>query len=711
MVTVLDAFVIELGLDPKKLNEGQRQAVDSFKKTQNEAVKSAKAIEAAADKISDTFSSATRSALGFFAALAGFRTLDDFIGNLVKADAALGRLSTNMGIAPQTISAWGQITEQFGGSLQGFESTLQRVQKMLYDNRYGVAQLPSAFQRLATGAQMRIDYSGNAIRTLTQELTALQKIHDNPALGGPLKAHGLAQELGIDPALENAAYSLGPGITKYVQEIQNSLTPTNEAIKNAQELQRAYAQLSQAVTNLLDNGFRAIEPVLTPIIKDMNEWVLQNKDWIDSKIVQGVQDFKGALPEIRDDLKWIADHFNEIKTASEAIVAIWAGSKILGVVGNLRAALGGAAPAAGGGGGLWAALGVYGMAGGGVNALINPGEGLKNAPRKYGAWGVDDVIRWMLGTDKSAPTAKLKDASGHADALQNNPALGASMLGNGRDAALDAFLNGDTKVDGRPVSKANPMPVTLTNQASGGSGSWWDTLKSWFTGGSSGTANGGSVASFVGKTLAAGTPSLTGTNADIVAYIRQAAIKRGIDPNIALRVAGHEGLRGFDPTKVDRGGDGGSSFGPFQLHYGGINPQMPHGGLGDEFTKQTGLDARNSNTWKQQIDFALDQVRKGGWAPWMGARAEGIFGKMGVGPLPNNGYVDSVMSGASLSSHLSSITNNVTNSTSSSRPVNVTIGDVHVNAPNATDARGISSNISATLQQMVAAQLVSEGQN
>lgn len=710
MVTVLDAFVIELGLDPKKFNEGQRQAVENFKNTQSEAVKSAKAVEAAANKISDGFSSATRSALGFFAALAGFRTLDDFIGNLVRADAALGRLSTNMGIAPQTISAWGKVAEQFGGSLQGFESTLQRVQTMLYNNRYGVAQLPSAFQRLATGAQMRIDYSGNAIRTLTQELTALQKIHDNPALGGPLKAHGLAQELGIDPALENAAYALGPGIAKYVQEIQKSLSPTDEAIKNAQELQKAYTQLSQAVTNLLDNGFRAIEPVLTPIIKDMNEWVLQNKDWIDSKIVQGVQDFKGALPEIRDDLKAIASHFDEIKLATEAVIALWAGSKMLGAVANLRAAFGGGAPASGGGG-LWAALGIYGMAAGGVNALVNPGDGLKNAPRKYGAWGVDDVIRWMLGTGGSAP--KLKDASGHADALQNNPALGAAMLGNGRDGALDAFLNGDTKIDGRPVSKSNPMPVALANQGSGSSGSWWDSLTSWFKGGSGGgSGGGGKTTPFVGRTLAAGTPSLTGTNADVVAYIRQAAIKRGIDPNIALRVAGHEGLRGFDPTKVDRGGDGGSSFGPFQLHYGGINPQMPHGGLGDEFTKKTGLDARNSSTWKQQIDFALDQVRKGGWGPWMGARAEGITGKMGVGPIPVNGYVDSVMSGAPLSARLSSVTNNISNSNSStSRPVSVTIGDVHVNAPNATDARGISSNISATLQQMVAAQLVSEGQN
>lgn len=119
-------------------------------------------------------------------------------------------------------------------------------------------------------------------------------------------------------------------------------------------------------------------------------------------------------------------------------------------------------------------------------------------------------------------------------------------------------------------------------------------------------------------------------------YIKQAAIARGIDPDIALRVAGHEGLNVFDPSKPDNGGDEGSSFGPFQLHYAGMSKSMPNAGLGDEFTKATGLKASDPSTWKQQVDFALDQARKGGWSPWMGAKAEGITGMMGIGNSPAN---------------------------------------------------------------------------
>jgi hypothetical protein len=117
---------------------------------------------------------------------------------------------------------------------------------------------------------------------------------------------------------------------------------------------------------------------------------------------------------------------------------------------------------------------------------------------------------------------------------------------------------------------------------------------------------------------------------EIEAYVRAAAIARGIDPDIAVRVAKHEGLNVFDPTKPDLGGDENSSFGPFQLHYGGISKNMPRGGLGDDFTKATGLHARDPSTWKQQVDFSLDTVARDGWNRWMGAKAEGITGKMGV---------------------------------------------------------------------------------
>jgi hypothetical protein len=102
----------------------------------------------------------------------------------------------------------------------------------------------------------------------------------------------------------------------------------------------------------------------------------------------------------------------------------------------------------------------------------------------------------------------------------------------------------------------------------------------------------------------------------VSAYVAQAAQQRGINPTVAGAILGGESSNGRGYV-----GDKGSSFGPLQLHYGNIAPgALSHPGLGDAFTAATGLDARDPSTWKQQIDFALDQAKTGGWGPWATTR-------------------------------------------------------------------------------------------
>jgi hypothetical protein len=148
-----------------------------------------------------------------------------------------------------------------------------------------------------------------------------------------------------------------------------------------------------------------------------------------------------------------------------------------------------------------------------------------------------------------------------------------------------------------------------------------------------GAVNGAFVSSGTPGTL---TPSntaggSTGFNVDpndvnsVTNYIRQAAVARGIDPDIAVRVAESEGLS----TYV---GDSNSSFGPFQLHYGGIaSGGNAVAGMGDAFTKATGLDARDPSTIKAQIDFSLDQAAQYGWGQWHGAARIGLKPFDGIG--------------------------------------------------------------------------------
>lgn len=137
------------------------------------------------------------------------------------------------------------------------------------------------------------------------------------------------------------------------------------------------------------------------------------------------------------------------------------------------------------------------------------------------------------------------------------------------------------------------------------------------TGGAAGAPSPGAPVTF-GATPPA-SASASGTNPAgydpkaTEAMIRQSAASHGIDPDVAVAVARSEGLNKYQ-------GDNGSSFGPFQLHYGGVAPGGNKvAGLGDDFTAATKLDARDPSTVPQQIDFALANAAKNGWGAFHGA--------------------------------------------------------------------------------------------
>ena len=157
------------------------------------------------------------------------------------------------------------------------------------------------------------------------------------------------------------------------------------------------------------------------------------------------------------------------------------------------------------------------------------------------------------------------------------------------------------------------------------------------------------------KKLSEATGSTFPSQAERLAYYRELGAKKGISPDVLEKLVRSEGLDKYV-------GDRGSSFGDFQLHYGGLaGGGMAVSGLGDEFTKKTGLDAKDPKTWKEQADFSTDYMKKhglGAWHGWKGSEWAGID------------------RGTS----------------------NVSIGSININTQ-ATDAAGIAASIGPALQR------------
>lgn len=108
------------------------------------------------------------------------------------------------------------------------------------------------------------------------------------------------------------------------------------------------------------------------------------------------------------------------------------------------------------------------------------------------------------------------------------------------------------------------------------------------------------------------------------AFIRDAAQKRGIDPDIAVRVAKSEG----SVTEPARRGtfDTGSSWWAFQLHYGGKGYEYlgTTAGMGNGFTALTGWQPGDPAAWRDACRYALNRAKASGWSAWYGAAHVGI---------------------------------------------------------------------------------------
>lgn len=123
--------------------------------------------------------------------------------------------------------------------------------------------------------------------------------------------------------------------------------------------------------------------------------------------------------------------------------------------------------------------------------------------------------------------------------------------------------------------------------------------------------------------------------AEIEGFIRDAAQKRGINPDVAVRAFKTEGGVDEYAKLGDFSGPpwySGKSWWPPQLHYGGEGYEQfgRTAGMGNSFTKLTGWQPGDPCAWRDAVRYALNRVKLGGWGPWYGPATIGITGFVGV---------------------------------------------------------------------------------
>jgi hypothetical protein len=147
-VTVLDSFVVELGLDPAKFTDGQSKVYDAMKKTLEQAKKGATETEDATKRILQSISSLKTQAVGAIGAVVGATSLVDFIGNAVSTGANLNRLSRAIGVNAQEISRWKGVAAEFGSTGENMASTFKSMTDAFTAWHVGGPEGPAVMQAI-----------------------------------------------------------------------------------------------------------------------------------------------------------------------------------------------------------------------------------------------------------------------------------------------------------------------------------------------------------------------------------------------------------------------------------------------------------------------------------------------------------------------------------------------------------------------------------
>lgn len=169
--TVLDSFIIELGLDASKLTEQERKALEAFRAAQAHAAEVGKMFEAQGKRLLDVFDSVKRGAVGIVGAFLGSETAG-FIDRVAHLTANTGRLAQSMGVGVEKLSLWQNMVRSVGGTAEEASSSLAGLNDALTSIRMG--SLPdSKFSSLllSSGAMGRIGEGPDAVlRQITQHL-------------------------------------------------------------------------------------------------------------------------------------------------------------------------------------------------------------------------------------------------------------------------------------------------------------------------------------------------------------------------------------------------------------------------------------------------------------------------------------------------------------------------------------------------------------
>ena len=270
MATIIDAFLITLGLDPKGYHEGVAGAEKDMEKLKKHSTETANHLKEEGERGKEFFRGLLEGALSFFAVIASGRELMNFISETSEADKSTGRLAKALGIGVEELDAWQKACIMADGTAEGFQASVKALAGNLVDIEKG---LPRAERALKVFNAAGV--TGLARGRHAEVLEVLDQLAEMMSKMNAFEAMRLGQRMGLDEGTIRLLRQGKEGIAQ-VREEMASLGLTSQAdVDAAESLEDAQKKLKMSGTAV---GHQIMQ-VMLPALQWIAEKLLVVSQW------------------------------------------------------------------------------------------------------------------------------------------------------------------------------------------------------------------------------------------------------------------------------------------------------------------------------------------------------------------------------------------------------------------------------------------------
>lgn len=275
MPTIIDSLLVKLGLDSSEFDKAKGKVGKGLKETGDEADKTGAKLKKSGKDGAEGFESIGKSAAKFLAIIGGTMAVKNFIAQTVESSAALDRLSKNLGVGVETVSAWSNAAEQAGGAASGLQGTMDMLSKAQTEVQLtGQSGLIPYFSAL--GVSMS-DATGKA-RPASDMLLDLA---DRFIVMDRTKANNLGRMMGLDQGTMQLLLKGRSEVELIIKRQKEFGAVTKQQAEESSRLKLAMTESRQSFEafgrELLSAATPAIEKFFA-IMADFGAWMGENKE-------------------------------------------------------------------------------------------------------------------------------------------------------------------------------------------------------------------------------------------------------------------------------------------------------------------------------------------------------------------------------------------------------------------------------------------------